>query len=661
MRTLAPLCLLALIGCDPAVDFPALDDTGDPDTDTDTDTDPVDPDGWDSARPSSDFAWSEVGRSSIEPFGGPPVNLVSQMVSDGDVVIGLSSASIYISDDAGHSWRRSDPGHGFTYGRTLALDGDDLYLGAFDGLWHSTDLGETWEHLSNETEDGRGLYDIQAAGGRVLGSMGGSLPHLLEDGVWTPVVPPNANAQIHLTDTGLVAVIPFVDMMWSTPDDGTTWELLAETGVGFLDHVDDDLIIGRSGVSGMLRRSDDGGTTWTDLATIGLYETVRYHEGVYYVGSNGEGLRTSTDGLTFVDASAGLPNGDASSLFDLVVLDDGDLVTTTFAPYGVYAADAGSAFERVTDGLDGGAPYGVDRHGDALVASFAQQGLWQRDASGSWTELTPAGALSTESFGAVASNGSVLAVATGRAGMLTSTDGGASWHDDGGRLPIYNGSAGNQSVGFPDLTSRGTWFFAATNLAWEGSSKGGSKIPVGGGASLAMDGTSWEWATWGMPMYGTNQWGDPVYARGTAIAAMPDRVLLGTTEFGVYVSEDRGETWETSTGIPSDTSVLALASVDDLWLAATPTSLYVSDNGGYRWSPLNDGLPADFRALDVISADETAFLLVEGDGGLYRLDDGRWNQVAAAPAGVTLRAPLYQQDDLFLVSTASRGFFQVVP
>ena len=93
----------------------------------------------------------------------------------------------------------------------------------------------------------------------------------------------------------------------------------------------------------------------------------------------------------------------------------------------------------------------------------------------------------------------------------------------------------------------------------------------------------------------------------------------------------------------------------------TPTSLYVSDNGGYRWSPLNDGLPADFRALDVISADETAFLLVEGDGGLYRLDDGRWNQVAAAPAGVTLRAPLYQQDDLFLVSTASRGFFQVVP
>jgi len=663
MKTLTPLLLLALTACEPGVDFPALDDTGDLDSDTDVDTDndtEAPDDGWDDERPTSDFAWRDVTEASLQPYGGPPVTVLTELQTDGEWIAALGGSAVYVSDDRGTSWTRSDPGEDFSYGRSLSVDGDDLYVGAWGGIWHSADQGGSWTRLDNQVGE-RSLDTVQASAGVLLASASDQQPHLRVGESWQAVSLPQPSARVLLDDAGdLLAVVPFQDDLYASDDGGSTWTLRSDEAVSMVDHVDGELIIGRNGLDGTLRRSADGGVTWTDLGKVSLFDTVLYQEGTFYVSTNGSGLLTSTDGRTFTSASQGLPRGESSSLHDVVVLADGDVVASTFAPSGVYTRDDGAPFTRVSEGLDGGAPHGATLHDGELVASFGQQGLW-RETDGVWTQLATEQSGGTEGFGAVASTGELLVVATGSTGLITSADGGQTWSDDGGRLPTYNGSAGEQSVGFWDLSVRGTWVFAATNLAWEGAVKG-SKTPVGGGASLMADGGGWEWATWGMPLLGTNSWGDPYYASGRSIEAQPDRVLLGTAEHGVYVSEDRGETWERSTGVGAEAAVGALAWADDTWLASTGDEIYASTEGGYRWSPQVDGLPDEGTVLDVISADDTAFALVGGaQGGLFRLDGSTWSRVAERPPGVTLRAPLYQQDGLFLVGTGSRGFFQVVP
>ena len=202
-----------------------------------------------------------------------------------------------------------------------------------------------------------------------------------------------------------------------------------------------------------------------------------------------------------------------------------------------------------------------------------------------------------------------------KAGLFRSADAGQSWQ------PLENGPADPALVA---VATSGTDIFA--------TSEGGRLY------CSADGGESWPevvgWAGLGV---------------GVAIAISPnyadDATLFIATADGPLRSQDRGESWESSTFGMLDVDTLCLAispnfaSDETLWAGTAFGGFFRSRNGGRSWREAGAGLPDAAVQCLAQDADGTLYAGSESDGVFRSLDGGNsWQRAGDGLAGQSVNS-----------------------
>lgn len=128
---------------------------------------------------------------------------------------------------------------------------------------------------------------------------------------------------------------------------------------------------------------------------------------------------------------------------------------------------------------------------------------------------------------------------------------------------------------------------------------------------------------------------DNIFAISTT-PAQPETIWIGTATSGVLISRDGGASWQKVEGIPANVPISSVAidpkRADNIYVGTTQT-LYLSRDGGKNWQRRGGNLPLGNYTSILVNPnnpDEVfAASALESDGGIYYSSDagGSWKRV----------------------------------
>jgi len=379
--------------------------------------------------------------------------------------------------------------------------------------------------------------------------------------------------------------------------------------------------------------SDDGGLTWTPIASIA-------GEGIY-----GPPIVTSL--VVDPQSSNTLYAGTTIPGFIAHIPDTGLLSKST---------DRGHSWQPLLsiDGEFGGVQQLlVDEGSSQTIFAIANHQLHvSRDAGATWSVL-PIDALFVESLAQDSANPSMLIAATGSQGFYRTTNSGVTWN------PANDGLSGDEYAAFSVVAADTSTVFASTNGGVLRSDDFGSSWHLQGaehnirltadpatsstlyacgypldpqgydGVSRSSDsGVTWRPANGGL-----------VAGEVFAVAAdplKPETVFSGAVG-RVFKSIDRGRTWEAHE--LGDFSLVYDVSFDpfdsETIYVASSGGVFESTDGGDQWSPISPGLINYDRSINAVLADPRArgrLFAATQFGKLFRTDDGGAHWIPTGPA-----------------------------
>ena len=219
-------------------------------------------------------------------------------------------------------------------------------------------------------------------------------------------------------------------------------------------------------------------------------------------------------------------------------------------------------------------------------------------AEGRWTALGPEGG---NAVALAASPDGVLWAGTSRgSGLFRSMDGGASWRRAGGALDRLSVLAVAVDPSRPQIVYTGT------------GGEGIFRSTDGGG--------TWAPSNQGLPSFG----GHYSVVKALVIDPRAPRRVFAATQAGLYLSRDRGASWELSLRYSIDT--FAVAPSDSRFVYAIGSGGAVrSTDGGLTWEPMQV-FPNQFSVLAVHpTSPETVWAAADiwySHPTLWRSDDG---------------------------------------
>jgi len=603
---------------------------------------------------SRGVVWERIGQ---EMTSHAPVVALALHPGDPDVVLAgaYHDSGLYITTSGGESWSASVRGLDGLSVFALQPDSTDsrtVYLGATNGPYRSTDGGDSWHAIAGELPkapvyalamgdggrlyvgtDGHGLY-VSTDGGRTFtraaqGLVGTTILSLAIDDSGRTIVVGTSGEGLYVShnEGGTWNQVPelkgsFIshvaldprsnsgfacsrDGLWQTQDNGHSWTR-ADTGLQgrvnvVVFHPVDSRTVFAGSARGDLFRSDDGGRTWKQWAslkraiyTIAVHPT--YPERVY-VGAWDGVYSTSDGGISWQQRNQGL----GSVPIEALVLDEQDprvlWAGNTFD--GVYmSTDGGNSWAKTANGLEEGeSGYGVlslaipPSNRDLLYAGTNGRGVYvSADGGDTWA---PTGTALQAGIGAIAvlpGDERHIYVRVFYDRVYESTDGGVSWR------PCWEGMSDELEI--ISLTIDGQ----RPSILYAGSEDG---------LYTTNDGAS-SWSRAGLE-------GMSVFC----VAIHPhhrDLIYAGTTR-GVFRSNDGGLSWHPWGEALAQITVSALVLDPD-----DPRTMYAgtkyhgclrSEDGGRIWLPASDGLAVSSVSSLVIHPDG-AVLYAGTPDGVYK-------------------------------------------
>ncbi len=208
-------------------------------------------------------------------------------VSDNKIFAGTDGAGVFVSENSGISWIKSNSGLRARYGDVLSLvfNGSNLYAGTFGWIFSSTNNGLSWNPLNDDwgqygyvtamAADGSNIFAGTDSGGVFFSNDNGASWNQRNVGL-TDVETGNVPKITYLVSisTNIFAGTDSRGVYIST-NNGASWlpvnNGLANKNVNVLAFSDTDLFAGTEG--GGLFRSVDNGKNWTAVNT-GLTHTI---------------------------------------------------------------------------------------------------------------------------------------------------------------------------------------------------------------------------------------------------------------------------------------------------------------------------------------------------------------------------------------------------
>src|SRR4051812_4984057 len=376
-----------------------------------------------------------------------------------------------------------------------------------------------------------------------------------------------------------------------------------------------DFIAGRGyaiGDDGTALRTDDGGATWTGLATGTSQDLSRLQavtpEVVVVLGGDGCVVRRSDDGgatfhKMFVLAETNCPDRLAASYFvtpavGYLLLRDGNVLRTT---------DGGATFGRGTaiPGTPASAAGGQGSPADAIFTTpdagivflnGSNTAFKTTDAGASWT---PVGAVEGGNVTRMRAISPTAFYAFGPDTLLASTDSGASWHKRAGTagsnitgigcasddICLLSTSAGDKLLRTEDGGATTTPVTASTAPIYAaGFANVTRAVALGsGGATVISDDSGKNYAPIGGDIAGSFQF-------GLRLGPAPEIALALGARGQLARTTDNGATWKAiNVATSADMQDTSFTTADNGYALDQRGGLFRTANGGASWQPIDPG------------------------------------------------------------------------
>ncbi|MCP3997947.1 MAG: hypothetical protein GY722_23250 [bacterium] len=520
---------------------------------------------------------------------------------------------VWASSDGGDTWSSvHTDGFGFVTVHAVAIDPVDsvmVYAAPWgDGLYRSTDAGESWMRLDAPTVS-----------------------------VAAIVVDPLEHSHIIIGDrTG--------PTVWESWDSGLTWAHLIEFDealhyrvmslakadegiyVSLLDRVPEGLAI-FAGVpeSGSTFRIGPDGPHLVEGLTRSVLSFSDPGDAVYAV-THLSGVYEILDDVA-IDISAGLPNMGFNNVLagrGGVLVAGGSDIDADFqfrigdpaVVHNIYRWAGAGTWEPLLEGDPFKSPIKqLLRHGEtgALIAATGS-GIYVSDPDGTtWARASEG--LEFSEIGAIAMAGDTIVAGTLGGGANV----GAVQAPPNGTVAIeWHPTAGPRSE---IANIRLAVDPAEPARLWASSYPGGVYASRDGGVT-------WTESNFGIPSF---EVADPVLQGYYSLVVDPtreDRLYLSIYEHGVFVSNNGGATWRplgpyggNQDLMKAGLTALAIDEKGRLWLATDDLGVFVTADGGANWVPINDGLSTS-QILTLETAASGAVFAGTAGYGVYMLPPG---------------------------------------
>lgn len=290
----------------------------------------------------------------------------------------------------------------------------------------------------------------------------------------------------------------FNTLTWTakTAEGNASWLSFAATSDG-------KTMISTKGTNSAVRRSTDGGATWSDMTTVpaGAYNALAMStdgKNIVIGNQNGTLYFSQNSGVTFNPTTAGNAGAGVGGWYTAASSDDGKVIVAGDYNNALYVSkDSGSTWtKQVTPNASGVPSIGtwvssyVSSDGTKIFVGAKDGYIYKSSGNGTWTKVAPTGTASGEYWALTGSgDGNTLYAGKMDGKVWKSTDAGATWSE---------------------LTN--------TQIA---------------------------------------KW------RSLAVSDDGTKLAGGTFSLGLYVSKDAGATWNIASGLPADGPFYSIAmSVD---------------------------------------------------------------------------------------------------
>ena len=250
---------------------------------------------------------ADTEHSVMAPLAPKSLMLDAAALDDRLVAVG-ERGHILISSDGGARWQQIDvPTRAMLTGVTFVSNDVGLAVGHDSVILRTTDGGESWERVHWAPEDEAPLFDVwfsDANNGVAIGAYGSHLS--TTDGGLTWDFEPIGDTDWHLheiarADDGRLYIAAEAGLAYRSNDGGTTWTELPSpyqgSFFGVLPLEDDVVLI--FGLRGHLFRSEDAGESWQEIPTntvAMLTSGVKLSDGTIVIVGLGGTVLVSTDG-----------------------------------------------------------------------------------------------------------------------------------------------------------------------------------------------------------------------------------------------------------------------------------------------------------------------------------------------------------------------------
>lgn len=513
-----------------------------------------------------------------------------------------TDGGLYRSADGGATWKqvKSFPTVIGVFNVLNAASGAILLGTSYDGLWRSTDNGNTFEQVLREIQVASMVRGFQ---GEIYAAICPEGIHISTDegGSWAPfALSGECISELFITSSGeFLAGIEggiygsddggqnwtFVELdnavvrsfaenssgdifaaswdggVFRSADGGQSW---TEADAGFhyakaiVTNPQDELFVGTD--NGVFR-STDNGESWTQSGLQRLWIlSLAEHNGNIFVGTLGQGLfKTSDNGASWQETHMGIMN---TRIASLTVSANGDVFASPRGGRIYRSSDHGGSWSTVYD--SGFATHLISTSDGEILAAVGRYLLRSGDSGRTWEELSyPFGREGVSAMTCTRQGRIYLGGTVGR--LFRSSDGGLEWsylvsHYD------YDQEVNSYSHEIVDVdeTGKGDIFFVTRHAGVYRSTD---------------DGESWQQLN--TPFTDSQLFG--------LVIDRLDQIYVGTNGKGVFMSVDNGETWLEG-GLKYRTgSELVLDAYGNMF-AGTSEGVFQSQNNGITWNKLHSGM-----------------------------------------------------------------------
>ncbi len=593
------------------------------------------------------FAPAGSLRAQWVPTNGPFGSYVDCAAISGSNLFVATNNGIYRSTNNGQTWAASNnglPTNSFCNAYALAASGPNIFVSLYpDGVFRSTDNGLTWGDANNGLpQDNSPIARFAVSGTHLFATTGQGIFRTTDNGTsWKVVMislTDTANGVIAANGSNLYVGTSTPSHVFHSTDDGNSWS--AEKG-GLTGKEIQDFAFMEANVFALVNVawpnltsilvSTDAGANWTTtnsgtidstifaMAVIGSNLFAEGRNGVFLTNDNGaHWSRPNNSGWPGIPRSLSFPH-------PLVANESQLFAGTTFGMY--ISSDSGGSWIESNSGF----PYArnlnnLTQIGTTLFAGTYELGAYRsKDDGASWRQCNTGLNLEWIDVLAFAAIGADIFAGT-QDGVYHSSDDGMNWEPDTTGL----------NTGITSLVVMGSNLFAGSNRgvhlstdqgrSWNGVNNGLTDTNV---FAMVVGGSNLFVKSWTGLFHSTDSgktWTRLKNLPDTNVSSLVTigtNLFLGTSDIfnaaGIFRSTDNGLSWTAANkGLNLPYALVgALTAIGTNLFVATLDGVYVSNDSGNNWIPVNTGLSSNCF-VTLFAANQSYIFAGVADSGVWR-------------------------------------------